>query len=106
VSLPLTMGHGDRREVLALGPDAQKENKGGIKVGDVALVYPWIGCANARSVSPRRKHVPEARSLGVYCDGGYADHIRYRIRLSARPQGARSGHAAPMPVPASPLTAR
>src|SRR5471032_2820533 len=37
VSLPLTMGHETVGEVLALEPDAQKENKGGIKVGDIAL---------------------------------------------------------------------
>src|ERR1700726_2331053 len=43
VSLPLTMGHETVGEVVALGPDA-KNIKTDIKVGDVALVYPWIGC--------------------------------------------------------------
>src|SRR3984893_17541646 len=44
VSRPLRMGHETVGEVLGCGPDAQKDNKGGIKVGDIALVYPWIGC--------------------------------------------------------------
>src|SRR6202158_298844 len=44
VSLPRTMGHETVGEVLALGPDAKGDNEGDIKVGDTALVYPWIGC--------------------------------------------------------------
>src|ERR1700719_2524599 len=43
VSLPLTMGHETVGEVLAFGPDA-KGGTGGLKVGDAALVYPWLCC--------------------------------------------------------------
>src|ERR1700676_4780765 len=43
VSLPRTMGHETVGEVLAFGPDA-KTAAGDLKIGDVALVYPWIGC--------------------------------------------------------------
>src|SRR4029078_13244841 len=39
VNLPLTMGHETVGEVVALGPEAS-----GVSVGDVRLVYPWIGC--------------------------------------------------------------
>src|SRR5580692_5218298 len=41
VVLPLTMGHETVGEVLALGPEAGGE---GVAVGEVRLVYPWIGC--------------------------------------------------------------
>ena len=83
VSLPRTMGHETVGEVIALGPDA----KGNIKVGDVALVYPWIGCGKcATCLAGDENMCLTPRSLGVYCDGGYADHMtvphpRYLIDL-------------------------
>ncbi|MBS0529487.1 MAG: alcohol dehydrogenase catalytic domain-containing protein [Proteobacteria bacterium] len=83
VSLPRTMGHETVGEVIALGPDA----KGNIKVGDVALVYPWIGCGKcATCLAGDENMCLTPRSLGVYCDGGYADHMtvphpRYLINL-------------------------
>ena len=39
MKLPLTMGHENVGEVVAVGPDAE-----GVKVGDVRLVDPWMGC--------------------------------------------------------------
>jgi D-arabinose 1-dehydrogenase-like Zn-dependent alcohol dehydrogenase len=39
IKLPLTMGHENVGEVVAFGPDAK-----GVKVGDVRLVNPWMGC--------------------------------------------------------------
>lgn len=83
VSLPRTMGHETVGEIIALGPDA----KGNIKVGDVALVYPWIGCGKcATCLAGDENMCLTPRSLGVYCDGGYADHMtvphpRYLINL-------------------------
>src|SRR5206468_923980 len=44
VSLPRTMGHETVGEVLAFGPDVGAGDRGDLKVGDVALVYPWLGC--------------------------------------------------------------
>jgi D-arabinose 1-dehydrogenase-like Zn-dependent alcohol dehydrogenase len=44
VSLPRTMGHETVGEVLAFGPDAKADYHGDLKVGDIALVYPWLGC--------------------------------------------------------------
>src|SRR3954462_11672393 len=83
VALPLTMGHETVGEVLALGPDA----KGNVKVGDVALVYPWIGCGKCEvCLAGDENMCLKPRSLGVYCDGGYADHMtvphpRYLLNL-------------------------
>src|SRR5437762_3590640 len=86
VSLPLTMGHESVGEVLAFGPDAAKDPHG-IKVGDTALVYPWIGCGVCEVCRAGDENMClKPRSLGVYCDGGYADHMtvphpRYLLNL-------------------------
>jgi D-arabinose 1-dehydrogenase-like Zn-dependent alcohol dehydrogenase len=83
VSLPLTMGHETVGEVLALG----REASGNIKVGDTALVYPWIGCGKCEvCLAGEENMCLKPRSLGVYCDGGYADHMtvphpRYLLNL-------------------------
>jgi alcohol dehydrogenase/propanol-preferring alcohol dehydrogenase len=84
VSLPLTMGHETVGEVIAVGPDAQGQ---GVSVGDVRLVYPWIGCGKCDVCLVGEENMClKPRSLGVYCDGGYADHMtvphpRYLIDL-------------------------
>jgi propanol-preferring alcohol dehydrogenase len=71
VKLPLTMGHENVGEVVALGPKAR-----GVKVGDKRLVYPWIGCG-ACAVCKRgdEQLCMSPRFLGVYRDGGYATHL-------------------------------
>src|SRR6266540_234062 len=43
IKLPLTMGHENVGEVVAIGPDAK-----GVKVGDVRLAYPWMGCGECK----------------------------------------------------------
>lgn len=84
VSLPLTMGHETVGEVVAVGSDAQGQ---GVSVGDVRLVYPWIGCGKCDvCLAGEENMCLKPRSLGVYCDGGYADHMtvphpRYLIDL-------------------------
>jgi len=86
VSLPRTMGHETVGEVLAFGPDA-KTAAGDLKIGDVALVYPWIGCGKcATCLAGDENMCLKPASLGVYCDGGYADHLtvphpRYLLNL-------------------------
>jgi len=75
VSLPRTMGHETVGEVLAFGPDA-KTAAGDLKIGDVALVYPWIGCGKCEvCLAGDENMCLKPASLGVYCDGGYADHM-------------------------------
>ena len=75
VSLPRTMGHETVGEVLAFGPDA-KTVAGDLKIGDVALVYPWIGCGKCEvCLAGDENMCLKPASLGVYCDGGYADHM-------------------------------
>ena len=75
VSLPRTMGHETVGEVVAFGPDA-KTAAGDLKIGDVALVYPWIGCGKCEvCLAGDENMCLKPASLGVYCDGGYADHM-------------------------------
>ena len=71
VSLPLTMGHETVGEVIACGPHAH-----GVAIGDVRLVYPWIGCGKCDvCLAGEENMCLKPASLGVYCDGGYSDHI-------------------------------
>jgi D-arabinose 1-dehydrogenase-like Zn-dependent alcohol dehydrogenase len=79
VSLPRTMGHETVGEILAFGPDVKEADKGGLKVGDVALVYPWLGCGQCVTCLAGDENMClKPQSLGVYCDGGYADHMTVR----------------------------
>lgn len=71
VKLPLTMGHENVGEVVAVGPRAR-----GVKVGDKRLVYPWIGCGTCAVCKRGEDQLcPAPRFLGVYRDGGYATHL-------------------------------
>jgi propanol-preferring alcohol dehydrogenase len=71
VKLPLTMGHENAGEVVALGPRAR-----GIKIGDKRLVYPWVGCGTCKVCKRGEEQLCMApRFLGVYRDGGYATHL-------------------------------
>lgn len=71
VKLPLTMGHENVGEVVAVGPRAR-----GVKVGDKRLVYPWIGCGTCAVCKRGDEQLClSPRFLGVFRDGGYADHL-------------------------------
>ncbi len=71
IKLPLTMGHENVGEVVAVGPDAK-----GVKIGARVLAHPWMGCGEC-SVCKRgdEQLCKTPRNLGVFSDGGYADYI-------------------------------
>jgi D-arabinose 1-dehydrogenase-like Zn-dependent alcohol dehydrogenase len=76
VALPRVMGHESVGEIVAFGPDVSEADKHGLKAGSVALVYPWIGCGKcATCLAGDENMCLKPASLGVYCDGGYADHM-------------------------------
>ena len=76
VALPRIMGHESVGEIVAFGPDVSEADKHGLKAGDVTLVYPWIGCGKcATCLAGDENMCLKPASLGVYCDGGYADHM-------------------------------
>ncbi len=69
--LPVTLGHENVGEVVAVGPDVK-----GVKVGDVLLADPWIGCGTCAVCLRGDENLCRAmRSLGVFSDGGYADYM-------------------------------
>jgi len=72
VTLPLAMGHEIVGRVVKLGPDAR-----GVKVGDLRIVYPWLGCGKCETCLAEEDNMctVAARSLGVYQNGGYGTHV-------------------------------
>src|SRR5580692_9054529 len=77
VILPLTMGHETVGEIVAFGPDVQPAEKGNLKAGDTVLVYPWLGCGKCETCLAGDENMCAVKpnAIGVYCDGGYADHM-------------------------------
>jgi alcohol dehydrogenase/propanol-preferring alcohol dehydrogenase len=77
VSLPRTMGHETVGEIAAFGPDVKESDKGGLKIGTMALAYPWLGCGKCATCLAGEENMCAIKpnALGVYCDGGYADHM-------------------------------
>ncbi|MDE2061452.1 MAG: alcohol dehydrogenase catalytic domain-containing protein [Bradyrhizobium sp.] len=80
VSLPLTMGHETVGEIVAFGPELTESDKHGLKVGDIVLAYPWLGCGKCKTClgGDENMCIVKPSALGVYCDGGYADHLTVR----------------------------
>jgi propanol-preferring alcohol dehydrogenase len=71
IKLPLTMGHENVGEVIALGPDAT-----GVSVGDVRLVNPWIGCGQCKVCLRCEENLcVKSQNIGVFAQGGYATHL-------------------------------
>ncbi|HQT60496.1 MAG TPA: alcohol dehydrogenase [Acidiphilium sp.] len=71
ITLPLALGHEIVGRVVKLGPEAS-----GAKVGDVRIVYPWVGCGEcARCKAGEDNLCAKQRSLGIYQHGGYATHV-------------------------------
>ena len=71
MKLPVTLGHENVGEVVAVGPDAK-----GVKIGDRMLADPWIGCGTCAACLRNEDNLCMAmHSLGVFRDGGYADYI-------------------------------
>jgi D-arabinose 1-dehydrogenase-like Zn-dependent alcohol dehydrogenase len=71
IKLPLTMGHENVGEVVAVGPDAK-----GVKVGDVRLVNPWMGCGVCKVCQRGEENLClKPQNVGVFAQGGYATHM-------------------------------
>jgi D-arabinose 1-dehydrogenase-like Zn-dependent alcohol dehydrogenase len=71
MKLPVTLGHENVGEVVAVGPDAK-----GVKIGARMLADPWIGCGVCDVCKRGEDNLCRAmKSLGVFSHGGYADYI-------------------------------
>ena len=86
MKLPVTLGHENVGEVVAVGPQAQ-----GVKVGDRRLAHPWIGCGTCAVCLRGDENLCRAmKSLGVFSNGGYSDylmmpHPRYLLDIGDLP---------------------
>ena len=71
MKLPLTMGHEIAGEVIAVGPDVKD-----VQVGKRYVVFPWHGCGECKVCKRGDENLCLAgKSMGVYQNGGYADHV-------------------------------
>jgi D-arabinose 1-dehydrogenase-like Zn-dependent alcohol dehydrogenase len=71
IKLPLTMGHENVGEIVAVGPDAKN-----VKVGDVRLVNPWMGCGECKVCQRGDENLClKPQNVGVFAQGGYATHM-------------------------------
>ncbi len=71
VRLPLTMGHETAGEIAAIGPDVTDR-----QIGEMCLVYPWIGCGTCKVCRSGFENLClKPNCVGVHCDGGYSDHV-------------------------------
>ncbi len=71
IKLPLTMGHENVGDVVAMGPDAT-----GVKIGARMLAHPWIGCGECAICKTGEEQLCKTpRNLGVFSDGGYSDFV-------------------------------
>lgn len=67
----MTLGHEIMGEVVAFGPDAR-----GVAVGDLRVVYPWIGCGQCSTCLRGDEHLCMVPSvLGIQKGGGFGDHV-------------------------------
>lgn len=75
VTLPRAPGHEILGKVAGFGPDAE-----GVAIGDVRVVYPWIGCGHCPACLAEHDNLCTggARSLGVMQNGGFASHVLVR----------------------------
>ena len=73
LKLPLIPGHEVVGKIVSWGPDAQDD---GLNVGDVKLVFPWVGCGEcARCRADEQNLCLSTRPMGLAVDGGYGSHV-------------------------------
>jgi D-arabinose 1-dehydrogenase-like Zn-dependent alcohol dehydrogenase len=71
MKLPVTLGHENVGEVVAVGPQAR-----GVTIGDRRLVDPWIGCGQCGvCLRGDEQLCLTPGSIGVFRNGGYSDYL-------------------------------
>lgn len=71
VVLPRAPGHEVVGRVVAFGPKAE-----GVAVGDLRVVYPWLGCGTcAECLSENDNMCLAPAGIGVIRHGGFASHV-------------------------------
>lgn len=73
LKLPMIPGHEIVGRVVSWGPDADASE---LKVGDVRLVFPWVGCGIcARCRQDEQNLCLTTKPIGMATNGGYATHV-------------------------------
>jgi len=86
MKLPVTLGHENVGEVVAIGPQAR-----GVAIGDRRLVDPWMGCGECAVCRRGDENLcVNPSSIGVFRNGGYSDflmvpHPRYLFDIGDMP---------------------
>ncbi len=71
VQLPRAPGHEIVGRVTRLGPDAA-----GVKVGDLCIVYPWLGCGECAVCKAGNDNLcTKPHGIGILHDGGFGDEV-------------------------------
>ncbi len=71
MNLPFTMGHESLGQVIALGPEGE-----GVAVGDMRVVYPWIGCGTCKVCQAGTELLCTApQTIGTRYSGGYSNRL-------------------------------
>ena len=71
VKFPVTPGHEVVGTVEQIGDSVE-----GVNIGDLVLVYPWIGCEQCPTCQSGDTNLCESpKSLGVFQNGGYAEYV-------------------------------
>lgn len=71
VTLPRAPGHEVAGRVAAKGGEAE-----GVALGDVRVVYPWLGCGACSACLLEQDNLCSAqKSIGVVRHGGFASHV-------------------------------
>ena len=71
VKFPVTPGHEVVGTVEQVGDSVE-----GVNIGDLVLVYPWIGCEQCPTCQNGDTNLCESpKSLGVFQNGGYAEYV-------------------------------
>jgi alcohol dehydrogenase, propanol-preferring len=73
LKLPLIPGHEVVGTIVSWGSDADGE---GLTVGDIKLVFPWVGCGDCpRCRADEQNLCLATRPMGLAVDGGYGTHV-------------------------------
>jgi alcohol dehydrogenase, propanol-preferring len=71
VELPRAPGHEIAGRVVAMGPDAK-----GVAIGDMRIVYPWLGCGDCAACNNGRDIMClTPKAIGVIRNGGFGSHV-------------------------------
>ncbi|MGD9664832.1 MAG: alcohol dehydrogenase [Novosphingobium sp.] len=71
VELPRAPGHEISGRVVAMGPDAT-----GVKIGDMRVVYPWLGCGECYYCENGLDNFCRTpKGIGVVRNGGFGSHV-------------------------------